>query len=201
MLLEDLPILLVFAMIIVVIATASSTNMAANVVSPSNDFSDLRAAPDLVPHRRPDHRRDPRRLVPLAARTRTSARTPPRGSSATAACWRRSSRSTLVRLLAAADARGSTVEELLTATGRGGAALVLQRASTCARAPTPSRPACARCRRASCNAATTEGGVVADPNFLDQLYRYGVFVAFGISAVAYVAMTRQQVAAPAPAET
>ena len=38
------------------------------------------------------------------------------------------------------------------------------------------------------NAATTEGGVVADPNFLDQLYRYGVFVAFGISAVAYVAL-------------
>ena len=33
------------------------------------------------------------------------------------------------------------------------------------------------------NAATTEGGVVADPNFFDELYRYGVFVAFGISAV------------------
>ena len=29
------------------------------------------------------------------------------------------------------------------------------------------------------HAATTEGGVVAEPNFLDQLYRYGVFVAFG----------------------
>ena len=33
------------------------------------------------------------------------------------------------------------------------------------------------------NAATTKGGVVADPNFLDQLYRYGVFVAFGLAAV------------------
>ena len=50
------------------------------------------------------------------------------------------------------------------------------------------------------NAATTEGGVVADPNFFDELYRYGVFVAFGLSAVAYVAMSRLQVAA-APAET
>jgi NCS1 family nucleobase:cation symporter-1 len=49
------------------------------------------------------------------------------------------------------------------------------------------------------NAATTEGGVVADPNFLDQLYRYGVFVAFGLSAVTYVALTRLRVAEPAAA--
>ena len=35
------------------------------------------------------------------------------------------------------------------------------------------------------NAATTKGGVVADPNFLDQLYRYGVFVAFGLAAISY----------------
>ena len=40
MLLDDLPVLLVLAMIIVVIAQIS-TNMAANVVSPSNDFSNL----------------------------------------------------------------------------------------------------------------------------------------------------------------
>ena len=38
------------------------------------------------------------------------------------------------------------------------------------------------------NAATTEGGVVADPDFLDQLYRYGVFVAFGLAAAAYAAL-------------
>jgi nucleobase:cation symporter-1, NCS1 family len=49
------------------------------------------------------------------------------------------------------------------------------------------------------HAATTEGGVIADPDFLDQLYRYGVFVAFGLSAVAYVAMTRAQVLSPATA--
>jgi NCS1 family nucleobase:cation symporter-1 len=39
------------------------------------------------------------------------------------------------------------------------------------------------------HAATTEGGVIADPDFLDQLYRYGVFVAFGLSAIAYLALT------------
>jgi len=49
------------------------------------------------------------------------------------------------------------------------------------------------------HAATTKGGVVADPDFLDQLYRYGVFVAFGLSAVTYVALTRLRVAAPATA--
>jgi cytosine/uracil/thiamine/allantoin permease len=41
--------------------------------------------------------------------------------------------------------------------------------------------------------------VVADPNFLDQLYRYGVFVTFAISAVVYIGLMRVQVAAPAPA--
>ena len=40
------------------------------------------------------------------------------------------------------------------------------------------------------NAATTEGGVVADPTFLDQLYRYGVFVAFGLAAVSYFVMSQ-----------
>jgi NCS1 family nucleobase:cation symporter-1 len=35
------------------------------------------------------------------------------------------------------------------------------------------------------HAATTKGGVVADPDFLDQLYRYGVFVAFGLAAISY----------------
>jgi hypothetical protein len=40
------------------------------------------------------------------------------------------------------------------------------------------------------NAATTEGGIIADPNFFDQLYKYGVFVAFGLAAVTYIALTR-----------
>jgi nucleobase:cation symporter-1, NCS1 family len=53
------------------------------------------------------------------------------------------------------------------------------------------------------HAATTEGGVVADPNFLDQLYRYGVFVAFGLAAVSYFLMAQsapREATAPAMAE-
>jgi cytosine/uracil/thiamine/allantoin permease len=49
------------------------------------------------------------------------------------------------------------------------------------------------------HAATTEGGVIADPDFFDELYRYGVFVAFALSAVTYVALTRVQTLEPAPA--
>jgi NCS1 family nucleobase:cation symporter-1 len=54
------------------------------------------------------------------------------------------------------------------------------------------------------NAATTEGGVVADPTFLDQLYRYGVFVAFGLAAVSYFLFAQgapQERAAPAAQES
>ncbi len=54
------------------------------------------------------------------------------------------------------------------------------------------------------NAATTEGGVVADPTFLDQLYRYGVFVAFGLAAVSHFLFAQgapQERAAPAAQES
>jgi NCS1 family nucleobase:cation symporter-1 len=50
------------------------------------------------------------------------------------------------------------------------------------------------------HAATTEGGVIADPDFLDDLYRYGVFVAFALSAFAYFALTRAQSPAAATAD-
>jgi nucleobase:cation symporter-1, NCS1 family len=49
------------------------------------------------------------------------------------------------------------------------------------------------------NAATTEGGVVANPDFFDELYRYGVFVAFGLSAIAYIGLMRAQAGAREPA--
>ena len=49
------------------------------------------------------------------------------------------------------------------------------------------------------HAATTKGGVIADPDFFDQLYRYGVFVAFGLAAITYVALAR--VSAPGIAST
>ena len=53
------------------------------------------------------------------------------------------------------------------------------------------------------HAATTKGGVVADPSFLDELYRYGVFVAFGLAAVSYFLMAQgapRETTAPAMAE-
>ena len=40
------------------------------------------------------------------------------------------------------------------------------------------------------NAATTEGGIVADPGFFDELYKYGVFVAFGLAAATFAALER-----------
>jgi len=49
------------------------------------------------------------------------------------------------------------------------------------------------------HAATTEGGVVADPDFFDELYRYGVFVAFALSAAAYVALSLGARRSPATA--
>jgi NCS1 family nucleobase:cation symporter-1 len=48
------------------------------------------------------------------------------------------------------------------------------------------------------HAATTKGGVVADPGFFDQLYRYGVFVAFGISAATYVGLSLAARRSPEP---
>ena len=37
-------------------------------------------------------------------------------------------------------------------------------------------------------AATTPGGVVADPNLLDHLYTYAWFVTFAVSFAAYLAL-------------
>ncbi len=50
------PVVAFIALVALLVATLN-TNVAANVVSPSNDFSNLQPAPDLVSHRRPDHRR------------------------------------------------------------------------------------------------------------------------------------------------
>jgi NCS1 family nucleobase:cation symporter-1 len=49
------------------------------------------------------------------------------------------------------------------------------------------------------NAATTEGGVVADPGFLDELYRYGIFVAFGLAALTYLGLSLAASRQPHPA--
>jgi nucleobase:cation symporter-1, NCS1 family len=40
-------------------------------------------------------------------------------------------------------------------------------------------------------AATTPGGVIANPTFLDALYTYAWFVTFGLSFVLYLALSRR----------
>jgi NCS1 family nucleobase:cation symporter-1 len=49
------------------------------------------------------------------------------------------------------------------------------------------------------HAATTKGGVVADPNFLDQLYRYGIFMTFGLAGAAYLLLNLAAAGARQPA--
>ena len=49
------PAALVVAMLALCLATLA-TNIAANVVSPANDFAHLSPAPISLPHRRADHR-------------------------------------------------------------------------------------------------------------------------------------------------
>ena len=45
-------------------------------------------------------------------------------------------------------------------------------------------------------AAVTPGGMVAEPNFLDQLYSYAWFVTFVLSSILYVALMRGRVPSP-----
>ncbi|MDB4914010.1 MAG: pucI, partial [Gemmatimonadetes bacterium] len=47
-------------------------------------------------------------------------------------------------------------------------------------------------------AATTPGGNVADPGFLDHLYQYAWFVTFGLSFAIYTALTKGRPAASSP---
>jgi nucleobase:cation symporter-1, NCS1 family len=192
-LLADLPVLLVFAMVIVVIAQIS-TNMAANVVSPSNDFSNL--SPRQISFRTGGMITAVIGVISFPWRLYEDV-------GAYIFTWLVGYGSLLASFLAVMvfdywflrRARLNVAE--LYRYGEGGEywfskgfnwrALV-----SVAIGVIPVLPG-------FINAATTKGGVVADPNFLDQLYRYGVFVAFGLSAVAYITLTRLQVASPAAA--
>jgi NCS1 family nucleobase:cation symporter-1 len=192
-LLDDLPVLLVVAMVIVVLAQIS-TNMAANVVSPSNDFSNL--SPRQISFRTGGLITAVIGIVSFPWRLYEDA-------AAYIFTWLVGYGSLLASFLAVMLVdywllrRARLEVEELYRPDRGGRyrfsngynwrALIAVAAGVIPVLP------------GFLNAATTEGGVIADPDFFDQLYRYGVFVAFGLSAITYVALTRLPARSPAAA--
>jgi NCS1 family nucleobase:cation symporter-1 len=185
-LLGDLPVLLVLAMIVIVIAQIS-TNMAANVVSPSNDFSNL--SPRQISFRMGGIITAIIGIVSFPWKLYEDV-------GAYIFTW-------LVgygSLLAAFGAVMIADYWLLRRTrldvaqlyrpGAGGrywfaGGFNVRALAAVAIGVVPVIPG-------FLHAATTKGGVVADPNFLDQLYRYGVFVAFGLATLSYLLLAQGQ---------
>jgi nucleobase:cation symporter-1, NCS1 family len=182
-LLDDLPVLLVIAMVIVVIAQIS-TNMAANVVSPSNDFSNL--SPRQISFRTGGLITAVIGIVSFPWKLYEDV-------GAYIFTWLVGYGSLLASFLAVMvfdywllrrarlDLRqlyhyGADGEYWFSG-GYNVRALIAVAAGVIPVLP------------GFLHAATTEGGVIADPDFLDQLYRYGVFVAFGLSALTYVGLS------------
>jgi NCS1 family nucleobase:cation symporter-1 len=191
-LLDDLPVLLVIAMVIVVIAQIS-TNMAANVVSPSNDFSNL--SPRQISFRTGG-------LITAVIGVISFPWQLYEDGGAYIFTWLVGYGSLLASFLAVTvidywllrRTRLNLTE--LYRPGEGGEywfsnGYNWRALAAVAGGVIPVLPG-------FLHAATTEGGVVADPDFFDQLYRYGVFVAFGLSAITYVALTRAQSVAREP---
>jgi nucleobase:cation symporter-1, NCS1 family len=182
-LLDDVPVLLVLAMFIVVVAQIS-TNMAANVVSPSNDFSNL--SPRQISFRTGGLITAVIGIVSFPWKLYEDV-------GAYIFTWLVGYGSLLASFLAVMvfdywllrRARLNLGElyrdgpggEYWFSRGYNWRALVAVAAGVIPVLP------------GFLHAATTEGGVIADPDFFDQLYRYGVFVAFAISAVTYVALS------------
>jgi len=189
-LLADLPILLVIAMFIVVVAQIS-TNMAANVVSPSNDFSNL--SPRQISFRTGG-------LITAVIGIISFPWKLYEDVGAYIFTWLVGYGSLLAAFLAVMVfdywlLRRTRLEvDELYRSGPGGRywftnGFNVRALIAVAVGVIPVLPG-------FLNAATTEGGIVADPGFFDEIYKYGVFVAFGLSAVSYVALMR---AAEAPA--
>ena len=188
-LLADLPVLLVLAMVVVVIAQIS-TNMAANVVSPSNDFSNL--SPRSISFRLGG-------LITAVIGIISFPWKLYEDVGAYIFTWLVGYGSLLAAFAAVMIVdywflrrTELDVDDLYRPEGR-------YRFSNGYNVPAllavllavlPVIPG-------FLNAATTEGGIVADPTFLDELYRYGIFVTFGIAAVAYLVLGRLGVGAPA----
>jgi nucleobase:cation symporter-1, NCS1 family len=180
-LLADLPVLLVIAMVIVVIAQIS-TNMAANVVSPSNDFSNL--SPRQISFRTGG-------LITAVIGIISFPWKLYEDVGAYIFTWLVGYGSLLASFLAVMIVdywllrrAALNVADLYRAGGQywfsGGyniRALIAVAAGVIPMLP------------GFLHAATTEGGVIADPDFLDQLYKYGVFVAFGLAAVTYIGLS------------
>jgi NCS1 family nucleobase:cation symporter-1 len=191
-LLADLPVLLVVAMVIVVIAQVS-TNMAANVVSPSNDFSNL--SPRQISFRTGGLITAVIGIVSFPWKLYEDV-------GAYIFTWLVGYGSLLAAFLAVMVVdywllrRARLNVEELYRHGEGGEywysnGYNWRALAAVAAGVIPVLPG-------FLHAATTEGGVIADPDFLDQLYRYGVFVAFALSAVTYVALSRLQAGARSP---
>ncbi len=179
-LLHDLPILLVGAMFIVVIAQIS-TNMAANVVSPSNDFSNL--SPRVISFRTGGLITAVIGIVSFPWKLYEDV-------GAYIFTWLVGYGSLLAAFAAVMvidywllRRTRLDVDDLYRPGGRywfsGG--FNLRALAAVAIGVIPVLPG-------FLHAATTKGGVVANPDFLDQLYRYGIFVTFALAGIGYLGL-------------
>ena len=166
----------------IVLIAQLTTNMAANVVSPANDFSSLAPRAHQLRRRRPDYRRH-RHCHDAVEALRRCRRLHLHVAHRLLEPDGRHRRHPHRRLLGAAAARA-----------------VACRTSSNSRAPTPTRAASttARWRRSSCRFCRssldscarrhTAGGQVPNPTFLDSLYTYAWFVTFAVSFLMYLAL-------------
>ena len=194
-LLGDLPVLLILAMIVIVIAQIS-TNMAANVVSPSNDFSNL--SPRQISFRMGGIITAVIGIVSFPWKLLEDV-------GAYIFTWLVGYGSLLAAIGAVMIVDywmiRKTVLDVADLYKPGPAGRYWYTAGFNIRALVAVAVGVIPVIPGFIHAATTEGGVVADPNFLDQLYRYGVFVAFGLAAVSYLLLSQAQtsgVREPAP---
>jgi NCS1 family nucleobase:cation symporter-1 len=176
-LLGGLPVVLVIAMVIVVISQVS-TNMAANVVSPSNDFSNL--APRVISFRMGG-------LITSVIGVVSFPWVLYRDASSYIFTWLDGYGSLLAAIAAVMIVdywilrkRRLDLAELYRPNGRyaytGGWNLRALAAVLVAVVPVVP---------GFIHAATTPGGIVSNPDLLDRFYSYGVFFTFFAAAVVY----------------
>jgi NCS1 family nucleobase:cation symporter-1 len=195
-LLGGLPVLLVLAMIVIVIAQLS-TNMAANVVSPSNDFSNL--SPRQISFRLGGVITALIGIVSFPWKLYSDV-------GAYIFTWLGGYGSLLAAFGAVMIVDYWLVRRTVldvAALYRPGEGRYWYTAGYNVRALVAVAVGVIPVIPGFVHAATTKGGVVADPGFLDQLYRYGVFVAFALAALSYGALTlagEREASSPALAE-